>query len=150
MVMPESADQGYLIIQVIADYLATNETLNLNGILFLSVQVPKDASPGLNAILFHKVSGVDKTEDQEALEHVSLWESDEDQWIFYPQIWVGSPHTQESSTSFMERVHAPEPSLRLARDGITIHKIQGVSFTYKSDSVRHEPWLDGARPYGVR
>jgi hypothetical protein len=57
-VMPENADQGYLITQAIADYLATNEALNLDGILFPSVQVPKDASPGLSAILFHKASGV--------------------------------------------------------------------------------------------
>lgn len=149
-VMPESADQGYLITQAIADYLATNETLNLDGILFPSVQVPKDASPGLNAILFHKASGVEKTEDEDALDQVSLWESDEDQWIFYPQIWEGSPPTEESARGFMGDIHAPEASLRLARGGITIHKIQGVSFTYKSDPVRYEPWSDGTRHYGIR
>lgn len=149
-VMPDSADLGYLITQAIADYLATNETLNLDGILFPSVQVPKDASPGLNTILFHKASGVEKTEDQDALEHVSLWESDEDQWIFYPQIWEGSPVTQEPATGYMGYVLAPEPSLRLNRNGIAIHKIQGVSFTYKSDPVRHEPWSEGARHYGIR
>jgi hypothetical protein len=71
-VMPENADQGYLITQAIADYLATNEALNLDGILFPSVQVPTDASPRLSAILFHKARGVEKTEDLEALEHVSL------------------------------------------------------------------------------
>ena len=148
--MPESADQGYLITQAIADYLATNETLNLDGILFPSVQVPKDASPGLNAILFHKASGVEKTEDQDALDQVSLWESDEDQWGFYPQIWEGSPSTGESAHGFMGHTHALEASLRLARGGITIHKIQGVSFTYKSDPVRHEPWSEGARHFGIR
>lgn len=149
-VMPDSADLGYLITQAIADYLATNETLNLDGILFPSVQVPKDASPGLNTILFHKASVVEKTEDQDALEHVSLWESDEDQWIFYPQIWEGSPVTREPATGYMGYVLASEPSLRLNRNGIAIHKIQGVSFTYKSDPVRHEPWSEGARHYGIR
>lgn len=149
-VMPESADQGYLITQAIADYLATNEALNLDGILFPSVQVPKDASPGLNAILFHKASGVEKTEDQDALDQVSLWESDEDQWVFYPQIWEGNPSTKESVHGFMDHIHAPEASLRLARGGISIHKIQGVSFTYKSDPVRHETWSDGARHCGIR
>lgn len=50
----------------------------------------------------------------------------------------------------MGHTHAPEASLRLARGGIAIHKIQGVSFTYKSDPVRHEPWSEGARHFGIR
>jgi hypothetical protein len=110
----------------------------------------KDASPGLNVILFHKASGVEKTDDHEALEHVNLWEPDEDQRIFYPQIWEGSPSMQEPATRYMGYVHAPEPSLRLNRGGIAIHKIQGVSFTYKSDPVRHELWSEGARHFGFR
>lgn len=57
-----------------------------------------------------------------------------------------------SAESFMGYVHAPEPepSLRLTRNGIAIHKIQGVSFTYKSDPVHHEPWSEGTRHYGIR
>ncbi|MGE8303322.1 MAG: RES family NAD+ phosphorylase [Pseudomonas kermanshahensis] len=37
-VMPELADQGYLITQAIADFLSTHPTLNLDGIYFPSIQ----------------------------------------------------------------------------------------------------------------
>lgn len=149
-VMPENADQGYLITQAIADFLATSESLNLDGILFPSVQGSQGESPGQNVILFHKASGVEKTADLEALEHVDLWELDEDHWHFYPHIWEAGPSPQDSHPHLMSQTQIHNPCLKLNRDRIAIHKIKGVSFSFKTDRVHHVPWTDGPRYYGPR
>ncbi|APC19140.1 hypothetical protein BLL42_00155 [Pseudomonas frederiksbergensis] len=149
-VMPESADQGYLITQAIADFLATSESLNLDGILFPSVQGAQGASPGHNVILFHKASGVEKTEDHEAMDHADLWELDEDRWSFYPQIWEAGPSPHDSLPSSMSQAPIPDPCLRLNRERIMIHKIQGVRFSYETDRVNYVPWTEGPRYYGPR
>ncbi len=52
-VMPDDQDSEYLPTQAIADYLATSETLNIDGIVFPSVQT---STKGLNVVLFHKAS----------------------------------------------------------------------------------------------
>jgi hypothetical protein len=54
-VMPDKVDQGYLLTQVISDYLATHESLGIDGMLFRSVQLPTD---DVNVILFVKSSAV--------------------------------------------------------------------------------------------
>lgn len=58
-VMPDAVDQGYLLTQVIADYLSTNKKLDLDGILFPSVQLPgPECEPNLNCVLFSRSCGV--------------------------------------------------------------------------------------------
>ncbi|MCQ2995346.1 RES family NAD+ phosphorylase [Pseudomonas syringae] len=149
-VMPESADQGYLITQAIADFLATSESLNLDGILFPSVQGTPGKSPGHNVILFHKASSVEKTANHEALENVELRELDEDRWRFYPQIWEAGPSPYDSQPSSVSYAQIHNPCLKLNRDRIAIHKIQGVSFSFETDRVHYVPWTDGHRYYGPR
>ena len=52
-VMPDAEDFEYLVTQVMADYLADHPDLDLDGILFPSVQ---SRTKGANVILFHKAS----------------------------------------------------------------------------------------------
>ncbi|WP_024690637.1 RES family NAD+ phosphorylase [Pseudomonas tremae] len=149
-VMPDSAESGYLITQAIADFLATHQGLNLDGILFPSAQVPKDASPGQNVILFHKASGVERLEDTQEAEYVSLWESDEDRWVYYPEFWEAGPRSRDERSQYVPLVPHPEPSLRLARDCIVIHQIQGVRFSSAVDPVRYVPWSKDRKFTGFR
>lgn len=149
-VMPDSAESGYLITQAIADFLATHEKLNLDGILFPSAQVQQDTSPGQNVILFHKASGVERLEDTQKAEYVSLWESDEDRLVYYPEFWEAESKDSDQSSQYVPLVPPPEPSLRLARDGIVIHKIQGVRFSTETDPVRYVPWSKDRKYHGFR
>lgn len=146
-VMPDWSESGYLITQAIADFLATHEALNLDGILFPSAQGPLDASMGQNVILFHKASGVQRIEATDEVEEVSLREADEDRWVYYPKIWEAEPKAPDNDRNrgYIPLVPLPEPSLRLARDGIVIHKIQGVRFTAEADPVRYVPWSKDRR-----
>ena len=149
-VMPDSAESGYLITQAIADFLATHEKLNLDGILFPSVQVQQDTSPGQNVILFNKASGVERLEDTQKAEYVSLWEPDEDRLVYYPEYWEAEPKDSDQSSRYVPLVPPPEPSLRLARDGIVIHKIQRVRFSTEIDPVRYVPWSKERTYQGFR
>jgi hypothetical protein len=149
-VMPDWAESGYLITQAIADFLATHRELDLDGILFPSAQVPKDASLGQNVILFHKASGVEGTEDRHEAEYVSLWEADEDRWVYYPEVWEAEPKMEEVRLQYQLLVPPLEPSLRLARDSIVIHKIQGVRFSSETDAVRFVPWAQDRKYHGLR
>lgn len=56
-VMPDGIEQGYMLTQVVSDYLATHPQLNIDGILFRSTQLSSDAMH-LNVILFVKASTV--------------------------------------------------------------------------------------------
>ena len=52
-VMPDAEDFEYLVTQAMADYLADHPDLDLDGILFPSVQ---SRTKGANVVLFHKAS----------------------------------------------------------------------------------------------
>lgn len=106
----------YLISQVIADFLATHEALNLDGILFPSAQMPQDASPGQNVILFHRASAVERVDDSHEAEYVNHWESDEDRWVYYPEVWEALPKGGDNHPLRNSHMQTREPSLRLARD----------------------------------
>ncbi|RVH92134.1 RES domain-containing protein [Sinorhizobium meliloti] len=56
-VMPDDQDSDYLPTQAIADFLATDAVMSLDGIIFPSVQV---AGGKQNVVLFHKASLVEK------------------------------------------------------------------------------------------
>lgn len=147
-VMPNAADQDYLITQAIADFLATHRDLNLDGILFPSVQSSESSNAGNNVVLFHKASGVERTEEGDALEHVQLWEADEDQWYFLPEIFEAEPHEQ----AIPSNNHSPQrlPALRLDRTQIAIHKVEAIAFKCKTDAVRHVPLTEKSQFYGRR
>lgn len=46
-----------------------------------------------------------------------------------PRTWEAKPKTDDEHFQYVPLVPPPEPSLRLARDCIVIHKIQGVRFS---------------------
>lgn len=126
-IMPEAADEGYLITQAIADFLATHPKLNIDGLIFSSSQTDMNASIDRNVILFAKCSLVCfSAESEKGKSHFELWEYDDeshDSWI--------SPTLHESLSpqeDLIQTFEALPPALRLDRDSLAIHEVTGVSY----------------------
>lgn len=142
-VMPELEEQGYLITQVIADFLSTHPTLSLDGIFFPSIQVSDHAgvTPGHNVILFSSSCGVLKHEAEYEVEHVSLWEHDEDGSSFQPEIRPGK-QKEHPSRRRGERLSARpqeqplyEATLEVIRSQIRFHRVKGAVYHTASHDV---------------
>ncbi|MFJ5253911.1 RES family NAD+ phosphorylase [Pseudomonas sp. NPDC088414] len=139
-VMPEMVDQGYLITQAIADFLSTHPKLNLDGILFPSIQVSQHGDPpaGHNVILFTKASGMHRCEEAYAAGLVSLWDSTEDGTFFTPP---SSGHGKISPTGqWMASIRGIQPkryppAIELIRSEISIHQVKGVLSDTKDTEV---------------
>lgn len=138
-VMPEMVDQGYLITQAVADFLSTHPKLNIDGILFPSIQVSQhgDAPAGDNVILFKKASGVHRCEKEHAASQVSLWDSDEDGMYYTPEFWPASEQPQDHMDDFGPSMQSRryEPALELIRSEISVHQVKGVLFDTKETKV---------------
>lgn len=133
-VMPDNSDDGYLLTQVISDYLATHSRLNLDGLIFRSVQASViEGQRPLNVTLFAKASLVKKVLKKSGrVLNATLFTTEDDghEW-FNPQIWYREVSAQPEdhwSTSDDEA-----PTLELDPRSIVIYEIEGVSYT-KSDS----------------
>ncbi|WP_304526537.1 RES domain-containing protein [Halomonas sp. I5-271120] len=68
-VMPDDKESEYLSTQAIADFLATEGEVPLDGIIFPSVQIGRS---GLNVVLFHKAS---KCREMEFPKGAEFWAS---------------------------------------------------------------------------
>lgn len=138
-VMPEMVDQGYLITQAIADFLSTHPKLNLDGILFPSIQVSQhgDAPAGHNVILFTKASGMHRCEEAYAAGLVSLWDSTEDGTFFTPEFWPGKDQPDGAVDGLNPGIQPKRylPALELIRSEISIHQVKGVLFDTKDTEV---------------
>jgi len=137
-VMPEFEDDGYLITQLVADFLATHAELALDGILFESVQ-HRGASPepGRNVVLFNKASRTEGASSHavDRVAYVNLYETDDDGDHWWPQItfrdaadWKEPPYWQ---TDPDER----KPALILDTRSMIIQEMKGVSYTSTTSKV---------------
>lgn len=126
-VMPEAADEGYLITQAIADFLATHPMLNIDGIIFSSSQTDNSCTEGVNVTLFTKASAVYFSSESEKGESLfDLWELDDESdssWV-RPTLYESIPPHPISIKSLDELA----PPLQLDRDSLTIHQVTGVSY----------------------
>ncbi len=140
-VMPDTADDGYLITQAVADFLSTHPKLSLDGIYYRSVQSPdggKDESPH-NVILFQKASRVKHATPTEHIEtHAYLWEYEEEERWFHPAIIsvveAPKPGTGSNWQDPMER----PLSLELLRDSLVVHAVKGIDVVSDAQAVEHQ------------
>ncbi len=152
-VMPDAEDFEYLVTQAMADYLADHPDLDLDGILFPSVQ---SRTKGANVVLFHKASraavfDLPSGAVVRASHYVGGWEEDPDDT---PPVWT-----------VIEAVPAPKPgkgasadplasiadhfvgswfdddgdrrpiSLSLDPASLVVHHVSGVKFTTTTTPV---------------
>lgn len=134
-VMPNNSDDGYLVTQVVADFLASHQELNLDGVIFTSIQVsPNYKKVPLNVVLFNKASYVDPSFQRGGLQiAVNLvdWD-DKGNEFFAPEAWVSKERGIDND--FWEVDDSVTYSLKLIPESIVINEITGVSFT----CIEHE------------
>ena len=144
-VMPDETEQGYLLTQVVSDYLATHPKLNLDGILFRSIQLPgNNANEHLNAILFVKAASVALSGPEHGKEMGGFWYHD---YVYRfgeegpldgpgPKVEINSnvyPLDNKSDTR-----KDPLFTLELDRDSLEIHEVVRAKYFTKSTSVESE------------
>jgi hypothetical protein len=152
-VMPEHEDNGYLITQAIADFLATHPSLNLDGILFRSVQYEgPGAQQGRNVVLFNKASRVASSGSKEApTSRVQLFETDEDGDHWNPEINVMHPDDRPQVPRWFTDPDERATALEIDLDALEIQEVKGVNFTTdkthvtkysdakRNDAYKHRP-----------
>jgi hypothetical protein len=155
-VMPDDEPFEYLATQAIADFLATESSSPVDGILFPSVQVAGDV---LNVALFHKAARVEAMDIPEGTEiEASTAQLTEDGWERdYSVIEKVPPESKEAGNK--EKDHAwpdfdaiaampwkavdsdpREPTLRILGDTIRVHYVKRVVFDTDEFPVQRYRW----------
>lgn len=156
-VMPDDEHFEYLPTQAIADFLATESSFPIDGIIFPSVQAAGDV---LNVVLFHKAACVDalalpkgteikartgQMEEDGRVEHYTVREEvppapNEPAAETKPE--VGWPDLG-ALAAMPWGPHDPDwrdPSLRIALDSVTVHKVRRVEFQTDEFIVTRRRW----------
>ncbi|MFQ1717005.1 RES family NAD+ phosphorylase [Aeromonas veronii] len=144
-VMPDDQDFDYLVTQAIADFLATENKPQLDGIIFESVQ----SKSGRNIVLFHKAARVEEIvypEGTEVKADSGYWT--EDGWeqeysvsVLLPPQAIPETNSQDDalwpSSCFVTHVDDDSRSITLRVDTIpvTVHHIERVQVHHKSQNV---------------
>lgn len=127
-VMPDDQDIEYLVTQAIADFLSTENTPRLDGIIFESVQTPNSQ----NVVLFNHSSAAENPVRPEGTEVTSFrFQHNDDgpeSTILVFENVPTHPHEPESGWHNWTTKKPVDPTLRLDRANIAIHYIKGVSY----------------------
>lgn len=156
-VMPDDEHFEYLPTQAVADFLATESSVQIDGIIFPSVQAAGDF---LNVVLFHKAARVEAlalpkgTEIKARTGHMEEegWEED------YEVIEEVPPAPEEPAAETKPKLgwpdfaalaampwerHDPDwrdTSLRVVLDSVTVHKVRRVEFKTDEFIVTRRRW----------
>jgi RES domain/HEPN/RES N-terminal domain 1 len=151
-VMPDDENSEYLITQAIADYLATQVSPRLDGIIYPSIQ----SGVGHNVVLFHKAARVDEIElptgtvvSADIFHHTEEG-TEPDYWVaevFPPPVPAVEPDLDGFDPSAfiqgsVERPYEPIDSrlitLRLDLPSLSVYHIRSASFETSEFAVtRH-------------
>lgn len=149
-VMPDDEALKYLATQAIADFLATESKLSLDGIIYPSVQV---AGGRLNIVLFHKAARVEKINlpnGSKVQTNLGHWD-DEGEWEYDYTVFEETPEDAETESKeakhdlddLLSKYSPPDGdsrvyALRVDVDSINIHIVESVEFTASTHQVhRH-------------
>ncbi len=155
-VMPDDEAFDYLPTQAIADFLATENEPQLDGIVFPSVQASGD---GLNVVLFRKAARVEALEFPDGTEiKASTGQMGEDGWeVDYSVIEQVPPkevsgkeddrHLQRSDFDHLAFRHpalddydSRAPTLKIDLGSIKIHVVRRVQFECDEHNVSRHRW----------
>ena len=139
-VMPEHEDDGYLITQAIADFLATHPDLDLDGIVFRSVQYQiTEAQHGRNVVLFNKASRVTSSgKDEAPTSYAQLFETDEDGEHWHPEIRVMHPDDRPQAPHWFNEDERAE-TLEIDLDALEVREVKGINFiTIKTHVIKYD------------
>ena len=148
-VMPEDEPFEYLATQAIADFLATEASVSIDGIIFPSVQAAGDAC---NVVLFHKAARVlamNVPEGTEISASTGRWA--EDGWVDDYEVFenVSPLDKNEHATGSLAfgaiaDAMPPDPrgsgwrcaSLRVVPESMEVHRVKHVEFATDQFTVK--------------
>jgi RES domain-containing protein len=169
-VMPEDDPFEYLVTQAIADFLATEASVPIDGIIFPSVQA---AGGVLNVVLFHKAARVEAMNVPEGTEiSASTGRWAEDGWVDDYEVVERVPALHKEADKNEQEPRWPDfaaiaeampldprdadwrdASLRIVFESMEVHRVKGVEFATDEFTVkrhRREKQRDGAAKIGNR
>lgn len=142
-IVPDDEALGYLTTQAIADFLATESMLPIDGIIYPSIQM---SASSLNVVLFHKASKVEKLQlPPNATVSASLGHWEEDGWEVDYTVLEEIPRDNRNSSADCEfpwlenytEISSDRPSsLRVDPSHIYVHHVESVSYKSNAHSVR--------------
>lgn len=144
-VMPNEQDHEYLITQAVADYLASLQKPNVDGIIFPSVQ----DGVGVNVVLFHKAARVESLSFPPSTKFsAQVVDYDPDTGAEYPwyTLQIDQPASPTEIADFIypfpntydwSLIHAKhrEPCLKLDLQTLQVHAIKAVEVKAKAQNV---------------
>lgn len=152
-VLPGSEEREYLPTQVVAEYWAQLDGLNLDGVMFKSSQV---SGNGQNIVLFNGASGIESYELPKGTEvNVSfdIGDPDDDDptitvWESVPSEEKGAqpeapsffppPMPYDFELSELAEDYPVESTLKLELESVKVHEVQGVKYKcMQVDVQRH-------------
>ena len=150
-VMPDDEPLEYLATQAIADYLASQSTPKIDGILYPSVQ---QAGDGANVVLFHRAARVQGSVGTEPVLRVLL--PDEGGPLEAHLVVGQAPQSAAASdiralaetwetVASLGKGEERTVGLRLDDNDITLHRVRGVHYDTSPISVRRIP-IRGSQP----
>lgn len=152
-VMPDDQESEYLPTQAIADYLATEGKVPLDGIIFPSVQVN---AAGLNVVLFHKAARCREMEFPEGTEfdartYTSTEDGPEADYCVIEEIPPGKEKVEDGKPhGIFEFVAMTWPDLNKYNDreetlavdptSLRVHMVDAIEIKTKTFEVRRHRW----------
>lgn len=158
-VMPDDEAFEYLPTQAVADFLATEATVALDGIIFPSAQAANDAR---NVVLFHKAARVEAMAlpdgtDIKARSGEMYEEGWETEYVVIEETPAAAAEEEAETdedelgwpVSFDRLLPRPwaepdadhrEAALRVDNDGVTVGHVESVQYSTESYDVRRMRW----------
>jgi hypothetical protein len=147
--MPDDESLEYLATQAIADFLATEITPPLVGIISPSVQTAGEA---LNVVLFHKSSRIENIELPKGTDiKANLGYTTEDGWEEDYAVYEEVPKTPEESINSKALTFMPFPdlssfdarpcTLKINLEDVSVHVVEAVKYKTDSRIVRRHRWV---------
>jgi hypothetical protein len=155
-IMPDDEPFEYLATQAIADFLATESVVPIDGIIFPSVQI---AGGGLNVVLFHKAARVDAMEIPVGTKITArTGQFGEDGWEDDYLVMEEVPPTPREEDQKQKDPEWPDwaamaaipcrpvdsdsckASLRILPDSIKVHRVRRVLFETEEYPVQRHRW----------
>jgi hypothetical protein len=132
-VMPDDEPFEYLATQAIVDFLATEASVPIDGIIFPSAQAVGHI---LNVVLFHRAARVERLHVPEGTEiSASTGRWAEDGWQDDYEVLEKVPPSHESGWPHFAISFAPgdddwrDDSLRIVPESVVVHRVRRVEFT---------------------
>jgi hypothetical protein len=136
-VMPDDEPFEYLATQAIADFLATEVSAPLDGIIFPSVQAAGDV---LNVVLFYKAARVEAMNVPEGTEiSASTGRWAEDGWVEDYEVFEKVPDLAtiaEAMPRDPRDADWRDASLRIVSESMEVHRVKRVEFATDEFTVK--------------